>query len=175
MQIPVLLAAFRRFRWPIAIVCAVVAIFSMVATRDLPVPSCYEVRYEVRLLGMNLPDTPVKDLVCINPEDVCVRLREAARSSHCSVDVWCDKTYKVTIRVRDNDAATAEQIARSLYGELEGIHHALLNDATASRATLTPARWLVVGLALLGALLLSLLFVALRAFSSVPSDSCNQQ
>lgn len=137
-------------------------VVSLVVTRDLPTPPCYEVRYEVRVLGANRPDTMVKDLALAPPEELISTLVQAAEAYPSAIDVWGDKTCKVTLRVRDADAAVAEQTAAELYGEISSAGIMLLNDGVAHAAHKTPSRCWVVLLSVVAAAVLALCFHLLQ-------------
>lgn len=125
----------------------------------------------MRVLGTNRPDTMVKDLQPMRPTALCEHLRAEAGQYGADVAVWSDKTYKVTLRVRDADPDAAKTVAKALYSTVDKHSVQLLNEVVADTLRHTPQRWLVILLSLLACAFVCSLYVLFDALISRDDDA----
>lgn len=183
-------AMFRR--GGVATLCVGVAMFvvALIVTRDLPMPSCYEVRYEMYVVGTDRPDTMFKDLSLYSPYILSRYLKSAISVQDyddMDVSAWCDKAGKLTVRLRGADANELLDQGNQLFSYIKDcangesylwtkwsvrdsskteIGVVLLNEDAAYQVHRTPNRWLVVLVSVLAAMLLCGMFVVLRSLGS---------
>ena len=104
-----------RHRWFILGVTLAVTLIALAVTRDLPVPQQYEARYELRLRdyhkNIDNPDAVMESLMLLDSYGLSRYLDSLPAPDGVEVSVQCDKTKKITIRVRHSDAVTAAEVA----------------------------------------------------------------
>ena len=149
--------ALKQSRWRILSAILFMAVFSVIATYDLPTPQCYETLYEAR----------------VTCDELVAGLQEQASSMDGDVDVWADKTSKITIRVRHEQKDVTENEAKqfyvSLYNSCDTVE--LIDNQSGHFAHVTHNRWLMVILSTLAAALIAFAFVLLRAWG-VSKEDC---
>lgn len=138
---------FHRHGWKIAVLSIVILLLCGVSSVDLPQRKQYESRYEVRLRGFGAdlydPSRVLDSLgvAWVDAQTMCDSLSLQVPPSEADVRIWCDKTQKITIRVRHDQADSAQLAAQQIYATLDPLQYELLNVHEAGSPHVVLAWW----------------------------------
>ena len=111
-------ALFSKYYKGIVAISLAVTLLAIGVTRDLPTPTVYEARYEVRLLDYSIhADTLLRTLPSMPRSEICDYLSQQVGSRE-GIDIWADNTQKITLRVRHQSKDSAEMLSSALYASL---------------------------------------------------------
>lgn len=100
-------------------VCLFVAVVAIVSTAHLPIRPCQEVRYELRIRdyrkNVDQPEAVLNGLELVDGRAMCGWLDSIASNYEGEVTTSCDRSEKITLQVRSDEASVAEATAKTLY------------------------------------------------------------
>lgn len=95
------------------------AVVALLSTAGLPWVPCNEARYEMRIRdyrkNIDQPEAVLNGLELVDGRALCGWLDSLSTGYGGDVETGCDRTEKITLRVRSADAREAETTARTLF------------------------------------------------------------
>ena len=95
------------------------AVVALLSTTELPWVPCHEARYEMRIRdyrkNIDQPEAVLNGLELVDGRALCGWLDSLSTAFGGEVETGCDRTEKITLRVRSADAKEAETTARTLF------------------------------------------------------------
>ena len=95
------------------------AVVALLSTAELPWVPCHEARYGMRIRdyrkNIDQPEAVLNGLELVDGRALCGWLDSLSAGFDGEVETRCDRTEKITLRVRSADAREAETTARTLF------------------------------------------------------------